>query len=354
MEDVRGPDVHSSWGDDTGTDNSDDNDAEVTPQTSLALLKHLVQIVGAAESDVTLCDASRLIRKCIYDKCHAAFPNVRFVDRVGGNGRIKVAKDPTARVYYSDTNVGYSGTTELPACIAEATYVINLAAFRGHTVAGVTLAAKNHFGSIWRPEGDMFDGWRPNNLHDYVDVHDRAIGTYNALVDLMGHEHIGGKQVLYVIDGLYGSKTQGDLAPIRWQSPPFNDDWPSCLFVSQDPVALESVAVDFMRNEPALSEPIAGNLDNYLHEAAQAGSPPSSTVYDPEADGTPLASLGVHEHWDSAATRRYSKNLGRPGPDGTDGIELIAISPALPWMPPMDSVLRDLLPNIPHCRPGCR
>ena len=59
--------------------------------------------------------------------------------------------------------------------------------------------------------------------------------------------------------------------------------------------------------------------DNYLHEAALAAKPPSGTVYDPERDGRPLASLGVHEHWNNAADRQYSRNLGKK-----EGIELVA------------------------------
>ena len=43
-------------------------------------------------------------------------------------------------------------------------------------------------------------------------------------------------------------------------------------------------------------------------------------VYDPEQDGIPLASLGVHEHWNNAIDKLYSRNLGTG-----EGIELIAL-----------------------------
>jgi hypothetical protein len=59
-------------------------------------------------------------------------------------------------------------------------------------------------------------------------------------------------------------------------------------------------------------------VDNYLHEAAQAGNPPSGSFYDPARTGSRLASLGVHEHWNNATNRLYSRNLGR-----SEGIELI-------------------------------
>jgi len=101
---------------------------------------------------------------------------------------------------------------------------------------------------------------------------------------------------------------------------PFNNNWTSSLFVSQDGVAIESVCLDFLRSEPTIWA-VTGNVDNYLHEAALADSSPSGTVYDPEADGSPLTSLGVHEHWNSATDKQYSRNLGIE-----DGIELVSIS----------------------------
>jgi hypothetical protein len=59
-----------------------------------------------------------------------------------------------------------------------------------------------------------------------------------------------------------------------------------------------------------------------LHEAALADNPPSGTFYDPEDDGTAMASLGVHEHWNNPADKQYSRNLGIGA-----GIELISSDP---------------------------
>jgi hypothetical protein len=63
---------------------------------------------------------------------------------------------------------------------------------------------------------------------------------------------------------------------------------------------------------------MVGAVDNYLHEAALADRPPSGIRYDPEGDGTPLESLGVHEHWNNPQEKQYSRNLGTG-----EGIELI-------------------------------
>ena len=130
------------------------------------------------------------------------------------------------------------------------------------------------------------------------------------------HQHLGGKTMLYMLDGLYTAEhNEGKL--IRFAS--FGDSWAASLFLSQDPVAIDSVGLDFLRNEPRATQ-VRGNPDNFLHEAALANKPPSGTVYDPERDGKPLASLGVHEHWNNPTDKRYSRNLGKG-----EGIELVTL-----------------------------
>ena len=80
-------------------------------------------------------------------------------------------------------------------------------------------------------------------------------------------------------------------------------------------------ALDFLRNEPNATR-VRGHVDNYMHEAALANKPPSVTVYDPDKTGKPLASLGVHEHWNNATERKYSRNLGK-----NEGSELVTLPP---------------------------
>jgi len=142
---------------------------------------------------------------------------------------------------------------------------------------------------------------------------------YRNLVDLIGHEHIGGQTLLYLIDALYGGKGW-DGTPYKWNLAPFNGDWPSSLFASQDPVAIDSVGYDFLLAEWPQEISIAdGAAQDYLHEAALADNPPSGTFYDPEGNETEMASLGVHEHWNNPVEKQYSRNLGT----GV-GIELIS------------------------------
>ncbi|MCY2992596.1 MAG: twin-arginine translocation signal domain-containing protein, partial [Planctomycetota bacterium] len=82
-------------------------------------------------------------------------------------------------------------------------------------------------------------------------------------------------------DGLYPGKHSIDAAPRRWNSPPFLGRWASSVLASQDPVAIDSVGCDFLWAEWD-DYPRQVGVDDYLHEAALAASPPSGTFYDPD------------------------------------------------------------------------
>jgi hypothetical protein len=95
-------------------------------------------------------------------------------------------------------------------------------------------------------------------------------------------------------------------------------------------VAIDSVAYDFLLAEwpddvKGSSNSLMGGAEDYLHEAAEAQSPRSSTFYDPDADGVAMESLGVHEHWNNFVDKQYSRNLGTG-----DGIELVYLPVSRP------------------------
>jgi len=285
-----------------------------SPHVIHSLVDQLVNKAGVPGSAITLYDATRYIGDPIYNKIKsdpgAEFQKVSFVvtpDRAQ-NGRLAAIYDTNNPLHTK------AGTVYLPQCVTQAKYLINLALLRAHTLFGVTLCAKNHFGTTYFPNGR---GWTPSPLHNYGSRRD-PMGSYNCLVNLNGHKHLDGKTLLYMLDALYPARNQTSSV-IRFAS--FDNDWFSSILVSQDMVAIDSVGLDFLRNEQAMNPnvvDVTGNPDNYLHEAALANKPPSGTTYDPEKDGTGLKSLGVHEHWNNPNDRKYSRNLGTG-----NGIELI-------------------------------
>jgi len=286
-----------------------------SPQMIIALLRQLVRTVGVRQADISLCDTLAYIANEYYDMFHKEFPDVHYVDHGGKFGRIK-ARPSSVPLYWSYRPKGCQ-QDYVPVCFAQADYLINFANLKAHGGSGVTLCAKNHYGSLVR--------WPAQK--GYYDMHKNAfskqVHIYRPQVDLMGHAHIGGKTVLYLIDGLYCGihPIDMDKGPRRWKSHPFNGDWTSSLLASQDPVAIDSVGFDFLYAEYE-EQPRRSGVDDYLHEAALADNPPSGTFYDPDHSGNVkrLASLGVHEHWNNPEDKQYCRNLG----SGV-GIELVAV-----------------------------
>ena len=141
-------------------------------------------------------------------------------------------------------------------------------------------------------------------------------------MDLIGTRLLGGKTLLFMIDGLYGvlevesyvSSSTGGWANL------FSGGWSSSCFMSLDPLAIDSVGLDFLRSE--FGDRLGHWPQRQLRQLPPRSRPtPQSSlrqIYRP--DGTTLTSLGVHEHWNNATAKQYSRNLG-----ATNGIELIKI-----------------------------
>jgi hypothetical protein len=285
------------------------NEINANPQLVLSLLSSLVREAGVPQECIAVTDPSRFITDNVYDKCHSQFPDVHYMDHVGGNGREKAAFVDRAIPYSVDNGKVAQG---LATCIVEADYLINLALMKGHVGQGVTLVAKNYFGCT-----SIETDWRKNAHSSGFNQNKDGSHKYLVFTDFLGHKDLGEKTMLFMVDGIYGNKFVDREPAYKWALAPFENQWPCSLFASQDGVAIDAVVLDFILTE----WPDAPDLmysDYYLLESALAGNPPSGTIYDPEQDGTTLESLGVAEHWNNPVEKKYSRNLG-----GDTGIELV-------------------------------
>ena len=299
--------------------------AETSPQAILAVIHQLVTDYGVPEEMIYVGDPIAHLYQYTVDPIKAEYPNIKFFDHNLSKSGRTITKGLTNGdvIYYSDEG------KEMPDAISDAmyqemydaNYLINIAALKAHARAGITLCAKNHFGSHGR---DGAPHLHPGLIAPENDIQKRTeYKMYRILVDLIGHEKLGGNTLLFMIDGLWGG-TEATEKPVKWKMSPFNNDWPSSIFISQDEVALESVCLDFLRQEATVNtlfrnRPLFGAVDDYLHQAADKANWPANIVYDPEGDGTPISSLGVHEHWNNATDKQYSRNL-----KSGQGIELIS------------------------------
>lgn len=268
-----------------------------SPFMTLALVRSMVRDGGVRQQDIILCEPSRAITDSIYNKVHREFPNVIFIDNIGGDGRQKCE-------YYAD-QINYSTDNGkmargLAKCIVDADYLINSALLKTHSGPGVTLTSKNWYGAT-----DINLLWR-QNAHNNISP-DKRHGKpgYKTFVDFIAHKNLGQKTLLFLIDGTYGSRDVNGAPAPKWQKEPFNGDWACSIIVSQDELACDAVGMDILIGE----WPEFGSLnycDEYLREAASIPNAPSGTVY--KQDGVPLASpLGLMEHWNNPKERKYTK-----------------------------------------------
>lgn len=345
-----------------------DNYTDASPQMVLAMVRQLVNQAQVRQEDILVYDVRRMIPPYILTKVWREFPDVRFVQwaapdkeqpkhPVYGDYRRLEAAQWVEGIAYS--NGRYHDARLIAKQVFDATYLINMALLKAHGYpynnmedgdagqTAITMTGKNHFGSIkGTPE-----------LHPSIDTDVEAVKhAYSPIVDLAASPNLGGKTILYVLDGLYcGRKWR--TYPVHFPNPPFNNrvepyenpDWPASVLASMDGVALDSVGLDLLlaqtkNNTGPDGHPrilIRCNADDYLFEMAEAEHPPSGTVY--RQGGKIVSSLGVHERWDSDATKRYSRNLD---PVHGQGIELIYL--------PMGGAANQSVAPAPQSQPAAR
>ncbi|HEX9935240.1 MAG TPA: DUF362 domain-containing protein [bacterium] len=300
--------------------------AETSPELVLSVLKQLVRVVGVEQTDIYVGDPMKHIYKHSYDILHPVFPNVHYMDNSYGSemNRERIVFTDSPAIFYSDHGAAMASAVSDRLCTLFETcdYVINIPTLKGHKRAGITMFAKNNFGSHSRSGANHLHDGLINPNENYKPYRS-GYGLYRVQVDMMSHKWLGGKLLFYLMDALYAGP-EAVMRPTRWTIPPFNNDWTSSIFLSQDPVAIESVGYDFLRAEYTSSTAYSWvqmeGVDDYLHQAADSTNWPKDVTYDPDDDGSTFTSLGVHEHWNNVEKREYTRNLGTGS-----GIELIPI-----------------------------
>ena len=304
---------------------------ETGPYIVLEILRELVNELGIDQTDISVGDPMTDIYGHNYDIWFAEFPGVAYTDKFSDmNGRTLIHPTKNDLIFYSDK----SQKDKLYDVVEKAEYLINVANLKPHSIGGISLTAKNHFGSQASPTAE--------HLHYSLILPRGGVPTnggyhkYRVLVDLMASKYLGQNTLLYIVDGLFGGGAVETKGPVKYFMAPFNNDWSNSIFLSQDQVALESVCYDFLRtewngvnihnaqNNVPENGPSWNGVDDYLHQAADSSNWPQGITYDPDNNGKPISSLGVHEHWNNSADRQYSRNLGFQ-----KGIELVSIPDTL-------------------------
>lgn len=325
-----------------------DNQSDASPQMVLALIRQLVYDAGVPQKDIIIYDIRRQIYPAMLTTIWKEFKDVRFVQ----DGRPR-REQPVNPGYGDHTNLeaaewvegieysagNYRDAKVTAQQVVDATYLINFAMLKLHSYpynymedgdsgqTAVTMTGKNHFGSI-RGTGE---------LHAAINPTQEAGKLYSPMVDLAASPNLGGKTILYLLDGLYSGR-KWRTYPIHFPNPPFNNrtepyenpDWPACFLASFDGVAIQSVGLDILyaqsknnfeesyHNVPRIL--LRDNADDFLREMATPQNAPSGVKY--MQGGKPVESLGVFEHWNNDRDMQYSRNLD---PENGKGIEFIYI-----------------------------
>lgn len=279
------------------------------------LLLSLVEEAKVNPENITVYDVSRLFPDYMVSMCtEGKLKGVKFVDRKNG---LADESTPINWSYKFSGKVNY-----VPTIVTKADYLINLANLKGHSY-GMTLTAKNHFGSFIN--GNLMRPPEGANLHQFLTKNE--MNSYSPLTDLTANKEYGGKTLLYMLDAIICATSEGSSITKNnstWVSEPFGNYYAASLFVSQDPVAIDSVGADILMNEPTITNNNSSlknnpNVENYLHESGLIKDAPSGNIYY-DGFGNKVTNLGVHEHWNNSKERKYSRNLGKE-----EGIELVYI-----------------------------
>lgn len=203
-----------------------------------ALIRTMVMF-GVPASDISVFDVTHgwhsgsmpqvsFINRCLY-------PGVNFVYHYGNPNPFS----STEFVEFNPPSSPYLPDLAIANVVVDADYLINMFIPKAHSLAGVTLGFKNHMGS--------YDHCQ--EIHTYLPYNYYYKPDYSTFIDVFKNPHFGKKTVLTIGDGLFGNWPGVNGIPKRWNT--FGNDAPNSLFLSADPVAIDSVVTDFIEAERA-------------------------------------------------------------------------------------------------------
>ena len=186
----------------------------------------------------------------IFDRRNDELSTSGYTLNEGGSGIRCYGTDSVSGGYTAETYTVHNRTQRLSRiAVEQVDYIVNIAALKNHTIAGVTMCLKNHFGTCNRPE------W----MHGlYCDPYIPALNSLSPIRD---------RNRVNICDGLFGIATGGPLG-----SPQFTAN---SLLMSEDIVAVDYQAREILADNGCDTIGISGHVDT------AAGTPYSLGTNDP-------------------------------------------------------------------------
>lgn len=226
---------------------------------------------GIDESDIWFLEPSRPVVERIAKPVKAAYPGVTFycASQTDYTSACTYdSKDPSLAIEHRHAGIS---TSKLPDQLGSSSYLIHMPIMKAHGMAGITLTYKNLFG--------LFESSTIPKFHKSF-----FYASNNPMVEIYANRNIAGKTVLILADGIYGNWVNNHTAPAAWVNAFKQERWPKRIFLSKDPVALDSVLYDFLNWE---KKNLSVRDETYIAQAAKAKQ-------------------GARDHWNNPTDKKYS------------------------------------------------
>lgn len=237
-----------------------------TPVVLNAILDGLINILRVPSNDIIIYDCTRKIGDDL--RVRISHP-VNFVEPFGSNFFRKVEYHTVGNPYMQNDHENEISMTAdvrdkegnpvkcyMPMVVTASAHIINVPILKSHQYVSHSGALKNHYGTV--RFSDHHTG--PEYLHPPI--------IHQSIVDVNANPHIRHKTRLVIMDALFGRLRKRGGPPVRWNT--FNDSHTNSLIVAQDPVALDTIALNLIdrelksRNDTILEH-------DYLHLASDLG-----------------------------------------------------------------------------------
>lgn len=221
------------------------NNLVVSPAIINAILSGLVDHLEVPHQNIIIYDCTRKIPNAFRERIH--YP-VRYVEawasslvrkiqyKLAGNPLPEADERFEIKMTKNIKNEqGRQIRCYLPKVITEAQHIINVPILKSHQFVLASGALKNHYGTVRFSDGIT----GPVYLHPPV--------IHESIADINSHPQIREKTRLVVMDAVFGRLKKKGGAPDKWIT--FDGSHPQRLFVSCDPVAIDSVTSHLIKSE---------------------------------------------------------------------------------------------------------
>lgn len=199
--------------------------------------------IGVPSDKIWITDPSRPVhdqfRERIEDKGVQYYVNQNCEAYIEGRPNVSVTGYVPDDSVYASTSTVYDEKIKPAQVFVDATYIINIPQLKGHcfsNVGRVTLGLKNNFGSV-SYTADALGDCPAHDTNPFAKL----------LADINNNPVFKDKTRLVVGDGIMGNPDINYGSPTLWKS--FGNKPPETLFFGVDPVATDSVMIDYIRRE---------------------------------------------------------------------------------------------------------